>query len=576
MLNRMLNSVTLLLCCAAMVTADITLRQIAADDTSSIDWEHEIQLGLLDRPSAETDSLTPLQAASKYNAVKLIQQLVMHGADINAFHPTTKETAVMYAARTGSNDALVLLLSLNANSKSRDSDGRTALHLAALQLFPGGGSKELVRSLYDAGADPNAVDLKGNTPLHMACFFGGDATFVQELLTSNVGAHVNAADHNGNTALHFAASKGKLKEVAILIQHGANITLINAAAETAVSRATAAAAVAGGGKEEEVAQLLRWCGDTTPLITSRRQWKNKNGSNGPPRWNDLTMLEQIQFTQCSKIPIETQMFIDDSGMGNGTFYAYERNHIEALLKSARQLIEVMTYLNVTTTQGVRQAAVLHARKNRQRMPKDNEIWLLEALHASDMENKAVLIIGSQSPWHEALVLAFGASSVSTLEYNLLSYDHPQISTFTPEEFWSSESRSKTRNTMYDVVLSISSFDHDGLGRYGDPIAPDGDLLSMQQLLTASFFTDTTKLILTMPVGEDLLAWNLMRIYGKIRLPMLLRGYHVLERYGYDSNKAEAKFGGNHNFRQSYEPVFVLEKQQLLVKRYKERAIHVEL
>ena len=177
MLNRMLNSVTLLLCCAAMVTADITLRQIAADDTSSIDWEHEIQLGLLDRPSAEIDSLTPLQAASKYNAVKLIQQLVMHGADINAFHPTTKETAVMYAARTGSNNALVLLLSLNANSKSRDSDGRTALHLAALQLSPGGGSKELVRSLYDTGADPNAVDLKGNTPLHMACFFGGDATF---------------------------------------------------------------------------------------------------------------------------------------------------------------------------------------------------------------------------------------------------------------------------------------------------------------------------------------------------------------------------------------------------------------
>ena len=28
---------------------------------------------------------------------------------------------------------------------------------------------------------------------------------------------------------------------------------------------------------------------------------------------------------------------------------------------------------------------------------------------------------------------------------------------------------------YDVCLSISSFDHDGLGRYGDPLDPSGDL-----------------------------------------------------------------------------------------------------
>ena len=33
---------------------------------------------------------------------------------------------------------------------------------------------------------------------------------------------------------------------------------------------------------------------------------------------------------------------------------------------------------------------------------------------------------------------------------------------------------------FDFCIAESSFDHDGLGRYGDPINPDGDLLAMHQ------------------------------------------------------------------------------------------------
>ncbi len=32
---------------------------------------------------------------------------------------------------------------------------------------------------------------------------------------------------------------------------------------------------------------------------------------------------------------------------------------------------------------------------------------------------------------------------------------------------------------FDMALSISSFDHDGLGRYGDPLDPVGDLKAMR-------------------------------------------------------------------------------------------------
>ena len=33
-----------------------------------------------------------------------------------------------------------------------------------------------------------------------------------------------------------------------------------------------------------------------------------------------------------------------------------------------------------------------------------------------------------------------------------------------------------------------------------------------------------KLILTVPIGMDLLIWNLMRIYGPVRFPLLLSGH----------------------------------------------------
>ena len=298
------------------------------------------------------------------------------------------------------------------------------------------------------------------------------------------------------------------------------------------------------------APTSNWC-DTKHLISTRRIWHISNNTS-PPRFKTLSQSEQQQFTRCQTIPLETSMFVNDAGDTSGTFYSYDKRHINSLLNSAKSLVKMIQL------HGIHKGCALNARKTRQRMPKPNELYLLEALQQLKLTDANVLIIGSQSPWHQVLCLAFGAEKVDTIEYNRLSYDHSQLNTYTTKEFWKA---SFDHTISYDVILSISSYDHDGLGRYGDPIAPDGDLLSMQQLHKATFFTNTTKLILTVPLGEDLLAWNLMRIYGEIRLPLLLNGYNVFARYGYDAEKAAAKFGGNQNFRQSYEPVFVVGKKK---------------
>jgi hypothetical protein len=43
--------------------------------------------------------------------------------------------------------------------------------------------------------------------------------------------------------------------------------------------------------------------------------------------------------------------------------------------------------------------------------------------------------------------------------------------------------------------------------------------------------------------------------------MFLKNFNVVEKYGYDDGRVDLEFGGNRNFRQTYEPVFVLEKKR---------------
>jgi hypothetical protein len=64
------------------------------------------------------------------------------------------------------------------------------------------------------------------------------------------------------------------------------------------------------------------------------------------------------------------------------------------------------------------------------------------------------------PWFEAVCLAAGAEHVTTIEYNKLTYDHPQITTMTVDEV-ETQIEKDPKAMKFDAALSISSFDHDG-------------------------------------------------------------------------------------------------------------------
>lgn len=104
-----------------------------------------------------------------------------------------------------------------------------------------------------------------------------------------------------------------------------------------------------------------------------------------------------------------------------------------------------------------------------------------------------------------------------------------------------------------LALSLSSFDHDGLGRYGDRLHPMGDLLAMRSAWRS--LRTGGLLLLTVPIGPDVIVWNLLRRYGSVRLPMLLRGWEELRRFGWEHERLLSPA----SWRRSYEPLFLLRR-----------------
>jgi ankyrin repeat protein len=124
------------------------------------------------------------------NAAQVMAQIVRsQGAERDLFG----------AAALGETDRLAALLSESPEwARARRVDGRTPLHLAAQ-----GGHAAAIELLVARGADVNAPDEAGQTPLHHMVLWCTDREVVGRLLA--YGAELNARDRHGVTPLLLAA-----------------------------------------------------------------------------------------------------------------------------------------------------------------------------------------------------------------------------------------------------------------------------------------------------------------------------------------------------------------------------------
>lgn len=144
-----------------------------------------------------------------------------------------------------------------------------------------------------------------------------------------------------------------------------------------------------------------------------------------------------------------------------------------------------------------------------------------------INGKTLAVIGTQIPWIEAIGLEVGCSRIVTLDYTRSVYEYPNMEWFHVNDFLDQALVNKTIE-QFDVIASFSSLEHAGLGRYGDPINPNGDIEAVRQI--HCMLKPYGLFFLGLPTNDDgssHIEFNAHRVYGDARLSLLFQGWRYL-------------------------------------------------
>src|SRR5262249_37712533 len=151
-----------------------------------------------------------------------VRALLARGAEVNAplrtnehYNSDWGSTPLHFAAASGQRDAVMALLSAGADVNARNDHGVTPLHRAV--KYP-----DIAQLLIERGAKVDVGDGAGRTPLHWTGNDAADCRATASLLIRS-GASVSARNRDGRTPLHLAADAGQQGVVAVLLQTGADV-----------------------------------------------------------------------------------------------------------------------------------------------------------------------------------------------------------------------------------------------------------------------------------------------------------------------------------------------------------------
>ena len=147
----------------------------------------------------------------------------------------------------------------------------------------------------------------------------------------------------------------------------------------------------------------------------------------------------------------------------------------------------------------------------------------------------VAVFSAITPWVEAALLGLPElqhANLTTIDWNqpILAARHTlapawrRLRTLGQAEL----ARHYARGERFDAIVAFSGIEHDGLGRYGDPLNPEGDLAAISEM--GALLARGGLLLLGVPTAVlDDVVYPRHRLYGPGRLPWLLRGWTLLGR-----------------------------------------------
>jgi ankyrin repeat protein len=159
------------------------------------------------------DNQTYLSAFSQCGLSDLVKDILDKGADVNGT-PDNGWNALLCASALNHPETAKLLI---ASGAKYDKDYRTGNNVDYLLAFSECGLTNQISELIAQGADVNATDINGWTPLLGACYTGHLDTIK---ILIKAGANINAKNINGWTGLLEAAVHKYINIVRYLIENG--------------------------------------------------------------------------------------------------------------------------------------------------------------------------------------------------------------------------------------------------------------------------------------------------------------------------------------------------------------------
>ena len=151
-------------------------------------------------------------------------------------------------------------------------------------------------------------------------------------------------------------------------------------------------------------------------------------------------------------------------------------------------------------------------------------------YSNEIQNKTLVVIGTQIPWIEAIAYYLSASKITTLDYTRKKYEESNRLEWLHVNDYLDDLILNNKIELFDNSVSFSSIEHSGLGRYGDPLAPNGDIEAVQQVHCLLKYNGL--FFLGLPTSDNDLSYiqfNVHRVYGSKRLNRLFKGWTLIQK-----------------------------------------------